>query len=87
MVSKNPKEKRDYTRERLNESPERKQQRSDRNKARRLAEKKFGAAAIKGKDIDHKRPMRKGGTTTAANIRVSEPSSNRAWRAGKRNYD
>jgi hypothetical protein len=44
---------RDYKRERLIEKPERKQQRSDRNKARAVMEKALGAAAISGKEVHH----------------------------------
>jgi general stress protein YciG len=78
---------RDYVKERLNESPERVKQRAQRNKARRMMEREHGKAALKGKDIDHKTPMRKGGTTSPGNIRVIDASKNRAWRKGKKGYD
>jgi len=50
--------------------------RSNRNKARRAAEKKFGAAAIKGKDVDHKdgNPM----NNSPSNLRLRSPGDNRA---------
>jgi hypothetical protein len=35
--------------------PERGQERSDRNKARALVREQVGAAALKGKEVDHKR--------------------------------
>jgi hypothetical protein len=50
--------------------------RSNRNKARRAAEKKWGKAAIKGKDVDHKdgNPM----NNSPSNLRLRNPSDNRA---------
>ena len=42
-------------------TPEQIAKRSQRNKARREMEKKHGAAALKGKDVDHKTPIRSGG--------------------------
>lgn len=50
--------------------------RSNRNKARRAAEKKFGAAAIKGKDVDHKdgNPM----NNSPSNLRLRDKSDNRS---------
>ena len=57
--------------------PDQIKKRSERNKARRLMEKKLGKNAIDGKDIDHKHPMRNGGKTTLSNLRVRSVSSNR----------
>jgi hypothetical protein len=50
--------------------------RSNRNKARRAAEKKYGKAAIKGKDVDHKdgNPM----NNSPSNLRLRSPGDNRA---------
>jgi hypothetical protein len=50
--------------------------RSNRNKARRAAEEKWGKAAIKGKDVDHKdgNPM----NNSPSNLRLRNPSDNRA---------
>jgi hypothetical protein len=50
--------------------------RSSRNKARRLAIKRKGKAAVAGKDIDHKdgNPMNNG----ASNLRVQSKSKNRS---------
>jgi len=50
--------------------------RSNRNKARRAAEKKFGAAAIKGKDVDHKdgNPM----NNSPSNLRLRSKGDNRS---------
>ena len=57
--------------------PDQIKKRSERNKARRLMEKKLGEDAIAGKDIDHKVAMRNGGKTTLSNLRVRSVSSNR----------
>lgn len=57
--------------------PEQIAKRSERNKARRLMEKKVGKAALKGKDVDHITPMRKGGTSAASNLRIRSVNANR----------
>lgn len=59
--------------------PEQIAKRSARNKARRLMEKKKGKAALAGKDVDHKRPIRNGGSNAPSNLRVVSPSKNRGW--------
>ena len=50
--------------------------RSNRNKARRAAEDKWGAAAIKGKDVDHKdgNPM----NNSPSNLRLRSKGDNRS---------
>lgn len=58
-------------------SPKAIAQRSARNKARRAVAKILGEAAIRGKDIDHKRPISKGGTNSLSNLRVRSVHSNR----------
>lgn len=40
-----------------------------------------------GKEVDHKKPIRKGGTNGGGNTRVVPKSKNRAWRKGKKGYD
>ncbi len=77
---------RDYTRERLNESPERKRARAARNKARRdklrqLTEKHGAAKAaqmMKGKDVDHKKPLSQGGSNRLSNLRLRDPKENQS---------
>lgn len=51
-----------------------------RDKARREMEKKHGKAALKGKDVDHKVPIRSGGTNAASNLRITTPAKNRGWK-------
>jgi hypothetical protein len=57
--------------------PDQIKKRSERNKARRLMEKKLGKVAIAGKDIDHKVAMRNGGTSKPSNLRVRSVAANR----------
>lgn len=52
--------------------------RAQRNKARRHAEKAGKVRKGDGKDVDHKVPMRSGGTTTPSNTRVRSVSANRS---------
>ncbi len=80
---------RDYKREyrEYQGKPEQIKQRAQRNAARAEVVKKKGAAAVAGKDVDHKNPIRKGGSNTAGNLRVKSESENRSWRKGKKGYD
>ena len=57
--------------------PDQIKKRSERNKARRMMEKKHGKAALNGKDVDHKHAMRNGGTTKMSNLRIRSVSANR----------
>lgn len=71
---------RDYDREyRLYHSkPEQRRNRSQRNKARRIMRAELGEAAIAGKDVDHKRPISRGGTNHRNNLQVTSVSYNRS---------
>ena len=53
--------------------------RSERNQARSYMKKKLGAAAIAGKDIDHKKMVIHGGTNAPSNLRVRSEHANRGW--------
>lgn len=44
-----------------------------------MAEEYYGVAAVKGKDVDHKQAMSKGGGNSISNLRVSKPSTNRSF--------
>ena len=65
-----------------NSSPEQKKNRAMRNKARREAEKAGKVRKGDGKDVDHKRPVRSGGTNSKGNLRVVSKSTNRASNGG-----
>lgn len=60
--------------------PEQIANRSKRNQARREAEKQGLVRKGDGKDVDHKKPLDKGGTNDKSNLRVVSASENRGWR-------
>ena len=53
--------------------------RAQRNAARSAVKKKVGAAAIKGKDVGHKKAVSKGGSNGLANLFVQNPGANRSF--------
>lgn len=61
-------------------TPKVKKARAMRNKARRMLMREGKVKKGDGKDVDHVRPLRSGGTTTRSNLRVLPASKNRAWR-------
>lgn len=58
-------------------SPTARKNRSARNKARRLMVKAKGAAAVAGKDVDHKKKLRSGGSNSMSNLRIRSIKANR----------
>ena len=64
-------------------TPEQIKKRTLRNKARAEMKKKFGAEAIRGKDIDHRKMLDAGGSNAASNLRISSVKANRDWSKGK----
>lgn len=77
--------KRDYKQEAKAESPARKKARAQRMRARRAAVKAGkvstgdgakGGGGKTAKTLDHKKPIRSGGTNAAGNIRVQSKSEN-----------
>ena len=72
---------RDYKAEYANYdgTPEVKKKRAQRNKARRMLEREGVVHKGDGLDIDHKKPLSKGGTTTRSNLRVVPASKNRSY--------
>jgi 5-methylcytosine-specific restriction endonuclease McrA len=64
--------KRDYTKERLAESSERKAARAQRNRARR----KVGLKNGDPRHVDHKTPISKGGGNGSANLRAVTAKTN-----------
>ncbi len=73
--------KRDYKREvaLYTSKPEVKKKRAAQNAARADAMKRGLARKGDGKDVDHKRPLSKGGTNSRSNLRVVDASSNRSF--------
>ena len=49
-----------------------------RHRARRIVEKRDGKAAVRGKDVGHKRAVKSGGSNASSNLRVESVSSNRS---------
>lgn len=54
-----------------------KKDRAARNKARRTALKEGRVKKGDGKDIDHKKPLRSGGSNSKGNLQVTTKSANR----------
>ena len=61
-----------------------KKKRAQRNKARRMLEREGVVHKGDGKDVDHKKPLSKGGTTVIGNLRAKPAAANRSF---KRNPD
>ena len=53
--------------------------RAQRNSARAAVKQKVGAAAIKGKDVGHKKAVSKGGKNGLQNLFIQSPASNRSF--------
>jgi hypothetical protein len=72
---------RDYRSEYLNYqgSEEQKKNRAERNAARAALEKKGVVRKGDGKDVDHRRPIVKGGTNAPSNLRAVPASQNRSF--------
>ena len=58
--------------------PDQIKKRAERVKARRMMEKTGAANKGDGKDVDHIKPMRSGGTSAKGNLRMRSKSANRA---------
>lgn len=77
--------KRDYKRENelYNSKPEQIKRRSARTVARRQANEAGITHKGDGKDLDHKIPLSKGGSTAKSNLRVTSAASNRSFSRNK----
>lgn len=62
-----------------NHTPTNVKKRTERNQARTIMRKEKGEAAIKGKDIDHRKMVKDGGTNARSNLRVRSQHANRGW--------
>ena len=58
--------------------PDQIKKRAERVKSRRMMEKTGAATKGDGKDVDHIKPMRSGGTSAKGNLRMRSKSANRA---------
>ncbi len=81
--------KRDYKAEYANyhSKPEQIENRSQRNKARRELAKDGRVKKGDGKDVNHKTPIKSGGSNSKANLEVTSKTANRGWRKGKSGYN
>jgi 5-methylcytosine-specific restriction endonuclease McrA len=70
--------------EEYHSSEEQKRNRAKRNAARRKAQRDGKVRKGDGNDIDHVKPLSKGGSNDASNLRVKSASKNRGF---KRNAD
>lgn len=76
---------RDYSKEKsYNSSPEQKANRAARGRARYAMIKAGKAKVGDGKDVDHKKPIVKGGGNHPSNLRVVSPSKNRSFARTKK---
>lgn len=72
--------KRDYSQQRqYNASPEATAKRVENNAARRKAMDAGKARVGDGKDVDHIKPLSKGGSNASSNLRVVPKSENRSF--------
>ena len=82
MPYKNPEDRASYPA--YDQTEKAKKARAARNKARRMLMKEGVVAKGDGKDVDHKQPLSKGGTTRRSNLKAVPASKNRSF---KRNPD
>lgn len=74
--------KRDYDREynKYHKSATQKKRRAERNSARAKLAKEGRVHKGDGKDVDHKKPLSKGGSNKRSNLRVQSKHANRSYR-------
>ena len=77
--------KRDYKREvaLYTSKPEVKKKRAEQNAARREMERAGKVHKGDGKDVDHRVPLSRGGSTAKSNLRVVSASENRSFSRNK----
>lgn len=61
-------------------SEEQKKKRAARNKARRQLEREGKVSKGDGKDVDHKKPLAKGGSNERSNLTAVPKSKNRSFK-------
>ena len=81
MPYKNPADREAYPA--YDQKPEVKKRRAARNKARAMLEREGVVQKGDGKDVDHKKPLSKGGTTTRSNLKAVPASANRSYKRNK----
>jgi hypothetical protein len=72
--------KRDYKKQQAYDGkPSVVKDRAKRNGARRMLESEGKVSKGDGKDVDHKKPLSKGGGNSKSNLRVTSKTSNRSF--------
>jgi 5-methylcytosine-specific restriction endonuclease McrA len=63
--------------------PDQIKKRAERNAARAEYVKSHGKSSVAGKDVDHKKPLVKGGSNASSNLRVASKHDNRSFKRTK----
>jgi hypothetical protein len=86
MPRKGENDNRDYQKENreYKSKPDQIAKRVARNKARREAIRDGRVSKGDGKEIDHVKPLRSGGSNAKSNTRVVDAEKNHGWRKGKK---
>jgi len=85
MASKQTPAKQQYDKA-YNARPAEVKKRTERNAARAGYEARNGALPA-SVDVDHTKPLRKGGSNDPGNLAAKPATVNRGWRGGKKGYD
>ena len=81
-MASSPNYKRNYSKDgegKYDSSPARKKARAARNKARRQLMREGKVSKGDNRDVDHKKPLSKGGSTAKSNLQVLSASKNRSY--------
>jgi hypothetical protein len=70
-----------------NARPEQVNNREKRNAARAELMREGKVQKGDNKDVDHKKPLDRGGSNMKENLRVTTETTNRGWRKGKSGYN
>jgi hypothetical protein len=71
----------------FNARPEEVAKRVKRNQARAKMEAAGKVSKGDGRDINHKTPLKNGGSNSKANLEVTSQTKNRGWRKDKSGYN
>lgn len=70
-----------------NARPEEVAKRVKRNQARAKMEAAGKVSKGDNRDVDHKTPLKRGGSNGTSNLAVKSETANRGWRKGKSGYN
>ena len=86
-MASSPNYRRNYSKSgegKYDSTPKRKKARAARNKARSLLMKEGKVKKGDGKDVNHKKPLSKGGSKARSNLNVQTASKNRSYARTKK---